>query len=222
MWALPTSLPSSPGGGSRPGCHPSPLPATQAPCSHGPQRHVQSTGPELSAGLCPPGHHWVLCCGPHHRPLSWEAGTRGPAWGTGWGRLTRALRPGLWSCRDRPAPGCAFPSGRSPQGPSWRAGGALGDGAGTGPWASGSPVCRVLTEPKRLPPGSATSGLGSWRGGTRCCRAPGRRPRSQPRRAPLPCAPGTSQRPERAPRGPRAPPLRQPSTAPPRGFASLA
>ena len=83
---------------------------------------------------CPQlGYYSASCCGPNHRPLTREVSSRGPTWGAGWGRLTEALRPGLWSCRDLPAPGCAFPSGRSPRGPSWRAGGALGDEKGQAP-----------------------------------------------------------------------------------------
>ena len=109
------------------------LPSQPAPSNPNPLLTWGPRACSVYGGLSPLGHHWVSCCGPNHRPLTREVSSRGPTWGAGWGRLTEALRPGLWSCRDLPAPGCAFPSGRSPRGPSWRAGGALGDEKGQAP-----------------------------------------------------------------------------------------
>lgn len=114
-----------------------PIPARSLqpkPLAHmGPKGIFSLRGPDPSAGLSPPGHHWESCCGPNHRPLTREASSRGPTCGAGWGRPAGALHPGLWSCRGLPAPGCTFPSGRSLRGPSWWAGVALGDETGPAP-----------------------------------------------------------------------------------------
>lgn len=82
-----------------------PLPPAQTPCSHGAQGHVQSRGPDPLGRACLPlvttGCRAVV---PITGPCPGKRAPEGPRGGAGWGRPTRALRPDLWFCSDRPVP----------------------------------------------------------------------------------------------------------------------